>query len=186
LSRHVTRQPPLMGAAQLRQGDGCKAENRDRIAGDGADPARRDARRPGGLDDGFDLRRDAGHDVAGLVLGEELRVTEGARQVDPAAEPGGERHLAQTGDEPAIGDVMHRAQAAKRDLAAHKVAMALLQDEIDRRWWSLFAAMNLAQIEGLAEMLAMPTDLQDGIAFLLEGERRHARQILDQADTADG
>ena len=68
---------------------------------------------------------------------------------------------------------MHGSDLAAIDEVSHEVAMELLLGQIDGRGSAFFAAEDLAQIDGLAEMGAVAADQEDGFASGLEGERGH-------------
>ena len=66
---------------------------------------------------------------------------------------------------PAVGNVVHGGDAARRDQRAHEIAVALLGREIDRRRRALLASADVAQIERLAEPACGLADQQDRLAL---------------------
>ena len=78
---------------------------------------------------------------------------------------------------------MHRIDAARFDQPAHEIAVLLFRGEIDRRGGAFFLAFDFAQIDRLAEMAFRFADQDDGIAFALEGDGRHAVSRLSTSPT---
>ena len=70
--------------------------------------------------------------------------------------------------------------------ARTKSPLRALRGKIDRRRRALLAAANLAQIERLAEPAVRVADQKDRLALGLERERHRRREIVEQADAADG
>src|SRR4029079_4505958 len=80
---------------------------------------------------------------------------------------------------------MNRVQAVLFNQAADEIAVALFLGKIDGRRIALFAAFDLAQIQGLAEMSRCAADQKDRVALTLEGGARHMAYVLDESDAAD-
>ncbi len=137
-----------------------------------------------GLGDDFSgFGRLAGEDVAGLVLAEEGFMVHGV-QLGPKS--GGEGHFDDCGDQAAVGNVMYSSDLAMIDEVSHEVAMELLLGQIDGRGSAFFAAQDLPEIDGLAEMGAVAAQQQDGFVSGLECQRGHLAEVGEQADAADG
>ena len=98
--------------------------------------------------------------IACLVLAEEERdrLDRRARDADFGTDVAGQRHFGQRDQQPAVGEIVARVDAAVFDQLAHECAVLLLRREIDRRRGALFAAFDLAQIDRLAEMPARFAD----------------------------
>src|SRR5690242_2769573 len=95
----------------------------------------------------------AGHDVTGLVLGEEGDMVEGADRRPESL--GSECHLDQGGGEAAVGNVMYGGDLARSDEGSDQVAMALLAGQIDGRRAAFLTAERLTQIDRLTQVIAM-------------------------------
>ena len=80
---------------------------------------------------------------------------------------------------------MCRRRRAGVDHAAHHIAIALFGREIDRRRRALFAAADIAQIDGLPKPALRVADQQDRFACCLERQRGGFGEIVEQADAAD-
>ncbi len=63
---------------------------------------------------------------------------------------------------------MRRRRGAGVDHAAHHAAVAFLGREIDRRRRALFAAADVAEVDGLAEPAVSLADQEDGLVLGLE------------------
>ncbi len=97
--------------------------------------------------------------------------------MDRGADAAGQRHLGDGDQQPAVGDVVAGAHPALLDQRADEVAAPPLRREVDRWRRALFPALDLAQVERLAEP-AVPlaaADQQQRLAFRLQRDGRHAR-----------
>ena len=77
------------------------------------------------------------------------------------ADPSGERHLGERHRKPPSEMSCTAVNGLVGDEAAHKIAVAPLGREIDRRRCALLAPANLAQIERLAEPAARLADQRE-------------------------
>ena len=128
------------------------------------------------------IRRGHGDDVARLVLAEPVGVRHdrGRRRQQLRTDIAGHRHLGERDQKSTIGHVMHRRRRAG-DHPPHHVAIALFGGEIHR---ALFAAADVAQIDGLAEPALGVADQKDRFARRLERERGGLGEIIQQGDAA--
>ena len=97
---------------------------------------------------------------------------------DIGADAALQRHFGDRHQQPAVGNIMHGVDPARLDQAAHEIAMLLFGGQIDRRRGAFFAAFDLAQIDGLAQMALGFADQDDHIALALEGDGRHLGDIF--------
>jgi len=107
--------------------------------------------------------RRSGNDITTLVLAKPRR--NGAlRQPQARAHPACHGHFGNRNKQPAIGYIVNGVNPALFDQRADKIAVALFGRQIDRRGSALFPALDLAQIERLAEMALRFADHENGIA----------------------
>ncbi len=81
---------------------------------------------------------------------------------------------------------MYSSDLAVIDEASHEVAVELFPGQIDGRGSPFFAAQDLPEIDGLAEMGAVAAEQQDRFAVSLEGQGGHLAEVGQQTHAADG
>ena len=106
--------------------------------------------------------------------------TDGAARVE-----GGQRHLGERHQKPAIGNVVAGGDPPALDLAPHEIAVAPLGGEVDRRRRPLLPALDLALVEGAGEMATGAAHQQQRLVRRLEGRVARPLEVGDQAEAAD-
>ena len=81
---------------------------------------------------------------------------------------------------------MYCSDLAVIDEVSHEVAVKLFLGQIDGWGSAFFAAQDLAEINGLAEVGAVAAQQQNGVTIGLEGECGHLAQVGEESDAADG
>src|SRR5262245_3733100 len=104
-----------------------------------------------------------GDEIAALVFPEKVGVgVGGALGGQGDADLGGERHLGGGGDEAAVGKIMYGSDLSGVYKVADEIAIALFKGEVDRRWRSVLAAQEFAQIHRGAEPAMVLADQDEG------------------------
>ena len=137
-----------MRLSEDAKGDGEEAVGGEIVAAGQTDRGDIDTRLKRAGDDRFGPV--GGQQVAALVLAEEQHMGVGAAGgVQGETQIGGQRHLGGGHDQAAVGQVVNRSHRARPDQAAHEVAVAPLDGQVDRRRGAVLAAEQFAQVQRL-------------------------------------